>query len=230
MTTLPKIIPETTDEWSVTMPLGKFRRVINAMALVASKDESRLLLTGLLFEPVDEGLRVVGTDSYRIAYASMSRDLTFDGKPNKESRSIVSGAALKNFLKVVPQRSDPYSKATITFQCPDRVLVELAVHGDTTFTASLPRIGGEFPRYRHFLEHDNSPVVPDGENDTGFNLAYLNYFYKMASAIGAIVHGDEITSPVRMESHGSLKPAKLWINNHDADILLTCAIMPLRLP
>jgi len=230
-TTLPRFAPATTDEWSVAMPLRKFRRTINAMALVVSKDESRPILTGLLFEPTaDGGLRVVGTDSYRIAYASLARDLTFDSKPDGERRSIVSGAALRNFLKVVPERSDTGSTVTVTFQQPDRVRVELIIHDGTAFTASLPRIGGEFPQYRHFLEHDSTPVVPDGENDTGFNLAYLNYFYKMALAIGATSPTGDSPNPVRMESHGSLKPAKLWINNRDADILLTCAIMPIRVP
>jgi len=147
-TALPRFAPATTDEWSVAMPLRKFRRTINAMALVVSKDESRPILTGLLFEPVDGGLRVVGTDSYRIAHASLTNDLTFDNKPDKERSSIVSGAALRNFLKVVPERSDAGSTVTVAFQHPDRVRVELIVHDGTAFTASLPRIGGEFPRYR----------------------------------------------------------------------------------
>lgn len=226
--TLPTLAPPTHDEWSVTMPLGQFRRAVNAMTFAVSRDQSRPILTGLLFDPEDGELNVVATDSFRLVRASLRRHLTFEGKPAAAGQSIIPAVAVRDFLKVVSQRMDNGSGVTLTFETPDHIRVDLRVHDGTTYSARLPRVGGAYPNYRTLMDSTDGPVTEDVT--PGFNLAYVNYFYKMAVALGAVkATTGETSYPVRMENHGALKPARLWINADD-DILLTCMIMPIRVP
>src|SRR5690606_6901441 len=44
-----------------------FAEAINQVTVAASGDGARPILTGVLFESVDDGLRMVATDSYRLA-------------------------------------------------------------------------------------------------------------------------------------------------------------------
>ena len=58
--------PETTDE-GVEIDGEMFTEAINQVTVAASMDSARPILTGVLFDSSDQGLRMVATDSYRLA-------------------------------------------------------------------------------------------------------------------------------------------------------------------
>ena len=57
----------------VTLPASTFVQAVSQVERAASKDESRPILTGVLLTSEDEGLRLVATDSYRLAVATCPR-------------------------------------------------------------------------------------------------------------------------------------------------------------
>ena len=55
----------------VTLPAATFVQAVSQVERAASKDESRPILTGVLLTSEDEGLRLVATDSYRLAVCDL---------------------------------------------------------------------------------------------------------------------------------------------------------------
>ena len=55
----------------VTLPASTFVQAVSQVERAASKDESRPILTGVLLTSEDEGLRLVATDSYRLAVCDL---------------------------------------------------------------------------------------------------------------------------------------------------------------
>lgn len=80
----------------VSIPAPSFAEALHQVTAVASSDETKAVLTGILLEARDTGLRLVATDSYRLAV----RDIAgASGLP--EGTSIVApAAALKAFADV----------------------------------------------------------------------------------------------------------------------------------
>jgi DNA polymerase-3 subunit beta len=62
----PKL-PEAPAEGTMTVPTGAFVETIARVARAASRDETRPHLTGVLVTASDRDLRMVATDSYRLA-------------------------------------------------------------------------------------------------------------------------------------------------------------------
>ena len=63
-------LSEPADE-RVTVPASMFLQAVSQVERAASKDESRPILTGVLLTAEDEGLRLVATDSYRLAVCDL---------------------------------------------------------------------------------------------------------------------------------------------------------------
>ena len=59
--------PDVDPESSISIPFATFSRMVKRVARVVSRDESRPILTGVLVEAEDGVLRMVATDSYRLA-------------------------------------------------------------------------------------------------------------------------------------------------------------------
>ena len=62
-------ISETSDGFSVDSKV--FVKALAQVGIAASTDEARPTLTGVLFEKTDDGLRLVATDSYRLAVCDL---------------------------------------------------------------------------------------------------------------------------------------------------------------
>ena len=58
-------------EARVTVPASMFLQAVSQVERAASKDESRPILTGVLLTAEDQGLRLVATDSYRLAVCDL---------------------------------------------------------------------------------------------------------------------------------------------------------------
>lgn len=64
-------IPDTIESPVVEIDGEKFVSALSQVGVAASADDARPTLTGVLFESSDEGLRLVATDSYRLAFRDM---------------------------------------------------------------------------------------------------------------------------------------------------------------
>lgn len=106
---------------------------INQVTIAASGDGARPILTGVLFESSDAGLRMVATDSYRLA----KRDLPGVGI---EGTGLVPARGLRELPRTI-------GAAKVTAQLGEREAVFSSEKG----TLRLRLIDGNFPKYQSLL-------------------------------------------------------------------------------
>ncbi|MFM2076926.1 MAG: polymerase beta subunit, partial [Actinomycetota bacterium] len=141
----PKLASPVTQ--SVTLPSAEFGEALRQVTRAASNDEARQILTGVLLAAEAEGLRMVATDSYRLAV----RDLVGQQVLAADQKVIVPGRALTELQRLVG------SGPEVVMRLGDRdATFEV---GSTKLTTRL--IEGEFPNYRQLLpsSHPNELKV-----------------------------------------------------------------------
>jgi DNA polymerase III subunit beta len=122
---------------AVTLPVVTFGEALRQVARAASGDESRPILTGVLLAAEDDGLRLVATDSYRLAV----RDLPGTSVLRSDQKVLVPSRALNELARLLPSTGD------VTLRLGER---------DATFEVGGARLStrlieGEFPNYRQLI-------------------------------------------------------------------------------
>lgn len=141
----PKLASPATS--SVTLPAAEFGDALRQVVRAASTDEARPILTGVMMTAEGDGLRMVATDSYRLAV----RDLVGQQVLKADQKVLVPGRALTELQRLVSGGDD------VTMRLGDRdATFEV---GSTRLTTRL--IEGEFPNYRQLIpaSHPNSLTV-----------------------------------------------------------------------
>ncbi len=122
---------------AVTLPSAEFGEALRQVVRAASTDEARPILTGVMLTAESDGLRMVATDSYRLAV----RDLPGASVLGADQRVLVPGRALSELQRLVGSASE------LTLRLGER---------DATFEVGTTRlttrlIEGEFPNYRQLI-------------------------------------------------------------------------------
>jgi DNA polymerase-3 subunit beta len=141
----PKLSTPTTS--SVTLPAAAVGEALRQVVRAASTDEARPILTGVLLTAENGGLRMVATDSYRLAV----RDLAEHQVLGADQKVLVPGRALSELQRLVGAGDE------LTMRLGDRdATFEV---GDTRLSTRL--IEGEFPNYRQLIpaSHPNTLTV-----------------------------------------------------------------------
>ena len=136
---------------SVELDPGALATALSQVVRSASADESRQILTGVLWEIESGSLTLAATDSYRLA----TRRLTVNGGP-EEMRNVVLPARALGELARALQAGVTLVRAVvndnlIVFYLESQGTVEQLVIGSRF-------IEGEFPRYRQ--------LIPEGYENT----------------------------------------------------------------
>ena len=132
---------------SVTLPATQFGDALRQVVRAASTDEARPILTGVMMTAEGDGLRMVATDSYRLAV----RDLVGQQVLAADQKVLIPGRALTELQRLVGGGPD------VTMRLGDRdATFEV---GSTRLTTRL--IEGEFPNYRQLIppSHPNTLTV-----------------------------------------------------------------------
>ena len=132
---------------SVTLPAAAVGEALRQVVRAASTDEARPILTGVLLTAENGGLRMVATDSYRLAV----RDLADHQVLGADQKVLVPGRALNELQRLVGGDEE------LTMRLGDR---------DATFEVGGTRLStrlieGEFPNYRQLIpaSHPNKLTV-----------------------------------------------------------------------
>jgi DNA polymerase-3 subunit beta len=131
--------PEVHADSSLSIPFDTFCHMVKRVAKVVSRDESRAILTGVLVEAVEGTLKMVATDSYRLAVT----DTDFEG-PLEGFSAVIAGMFLMD-LASLPVEDDKIELAL----AENQIMVK---YGKTTFVNR--RIEGNYPNYKQ--------LIPDG--------------------------------------------------------------------
>lgn len=132
---------------SVTLPAAAFGEALNQVNRATSTDENRPTLTGVMMVAEGDGLRMVATDTYRLAV----RDLAGHQVLSADQRVIVPAKALRELQRLVGGADE------VTMRLGERhAMFEV---GSLRMTTRL--IEGEFPSYRHLVpeSHPNTLTV-----------------------------------------------------------------------
>ncbi|MDD6730233.1 DNA polymerase III subunit beta [Hugonella massiliensis] len=128
--------PDVDPESSISIPFATFSRMVKRVARVVSRDESRPILTGVLVEAEDGVLRMVATDSYRLAVTDT--DFTADSEGFK---AVIAGTFLSDLAALAPNEDN------ITLSLAENQIV--ATYSGTTFVNR--KIEGTYPRYQQLI-------------------------------------------------------------------------------
>ena len=129
--------PELSVEKSVELPVDVLSSMVRKVAKAVSRDETRAILTGVLVVIEGPSLRLVATDSYRLALA----DRLLDEPAGEDIEAVVPGRALEEATKLAPSAGSirlGVSQNQVVFE-----------FGETTFVTR--RVEGSFPNYKQLI-------------------------------------------------------------------------------
>ena len=121
----------------VTLPARVMTDALRQVVRAASTDDARAVLTGVLLAADDDGLKMVATDSYRLAV----RDLPQSSVLGAGQKVLVPGRALAELGRIMT----PDAELTVVLGEREAVFEV----GETRLTTRL--IEGEYPNYRNLL-------------------------------------------------------------------------------
>jgi DNA polymerase-3 subunit beta len=126
-----------TDAEPVTLSSAQVADALRQVVRAASGDDARAVLTGVLWASEDGGVKMVATDSYRLAV----RDLPESSMLDVGQKVLVPSRALIELQRILSGSAD------LVVRLGAREAVFEA--GDTRLTTRL--IEGEYPNYRNLL-------------------------------------------------------------------------------
>ena len=156
----------------VDIPFAQFASMVRRVARVVSKDESRAILTGVLITIEDGRLKMVATDSYRLAIT----EAELPEYAGEEFQAVIAGTFLQDIAAL------PKSDGPVAFALAENQIV--VTYQDTVFVNR--RIEGNFPNYRQLLPDSHSTRV-------SMPVEHLVAGVKRASLLG------QASSPVRFD-------------------------------
>lgn len=158
--------------WSISAPLLK--RALQQVLIAASNDESRPVLTGVLFHTVDGMLYAAATDSYRLAEKRLSE------VPN-EVRLLIPASALHDMQRIIADFEGDIQVVHDDQQVQFRA-------GDVELVARL--IEGNYPDYRKLVPASfaTTATLPRSEL---VNITKVSSLFARESAGSIVVSVDE---------------------------------------
>lgn len=121
----------------IEVPFSRFSSMVRRVARVVSRDESRAILMGVLVTLEAGTLRMVATDSYRLAVT----EAEVPDSAADDFEAVITGSFLQE-IAALPKSDEPVSLALAENQI-------VVTYRDTVFVNR--RIEGNFPNYKQLL-------------------------------------------------------------------------------
>lgn len=175
--TFPRLAIPSGD--SVTFDAPQLFAAIKQAGASASTDESRPILTGVLFAAEESGLRLVATDSYRLAV----RDLPGVGALDEGRSVLVNAKATGIVTKVLADATQ------IAVRMSDNLV---AFASESTVVVSR-LILGEYPNYQALLPSETARVLIVPKRDLVAALRKAKAIVRADSIPVTLNLGEEVT-------------------------------------
>lgn len=128
--------PEVAPEQQISVPFEAFSSMARKVCRVVSKDESRMILTGVLIAVEEGALKLVATDSYRLAVTERALEGVLP-----DFSAVLPGGFVSD-LAGLPRTGEDISFALAENQA-------IVSYGGTVFVNR--RIEGKYPNYKQLL-------------------------------------------------------------------------------
>ena len=137
--------PEISVEKSLALPADALASMVRKVARAVSRDETRAVLTGVLLVIEGPSVRLVATDSYRLAMV----DRLLDAPVGEDLEVVIPGRALDEATKLASTGDSVRLGVS-----ENQVVFEF---GETTFVTR--RVEGSFPNYRALIPKESETTV-----------------------------------------------------------------------
>ncbi|MBR3690424.1 MAG: DNA polymerase III subunit beta [Eggerthellaceae bacterium] len=191
--------PAVDIQQRIEIPFTQFASMVKRVSRVVSRDESRPILTGVLVTLESGLLRMVATDSYRLAVTEAALNSAAD-----DFQAVISGSFLSEIASL------PKTEANISLALAENQIVVTCQ--DTVFINR--RIEGNFPNYKQLLP------------DTYVTRATIDVDHLVAGVKRASLMGSS-SSPVRFDLNVASQTAQISAASQDigsAQETLACEI------
>jgi DNA polymerase-3 subunit beta len=137
-------IPNQTDEEILSINAKVFADILEKVVFAAATDDSRPVLTGVLFESDGTKLSIVGVDGFRLSKHNIT-DVSLNGK----YKEVIPARTLSEVMKTLREDEAEIVKI-FRVKGNNQVLIKFK---DIEFVSRL--IEGEYPDYRQILPTDH---------------------------------------------------------------------------
>lgn len=143
-------LPQINENKIFTIPQGILKNMIKSTIFAIAQDETRPILTGILFEIKDNRINLVALDGYRVALRKENIDSL------SSINAVIPGKTLNEISKILEDGENP---TEITFT-PNHILFNL---GNTRVISRL--LEGQFIKYESIIpkEYNLKVMVKRGE-------------------------------------------------------------------
>jgi DNA polymerase-3 subunit beta len=132
--------PEVEIDRTITLPSAVMATAVKRVSRSVSRDETRATLTGVLVVVEGASLRMVSTDSYRLAVS----EVVLEEAPSEGLEVVVPGKALDEVARLTNENTE------VSIGLSENQIV--FTFGKTTFVTR--RIEGNFPNYKQIIPKD----------------------------------------------------------------------------
>lgn len=139
--------PEVAIEKRIELPAATLASMVKQVSRAVSRDETRAVLTGILLVIEGPGIRMVATDSYRLAV----REVVLEKVAGEDIEVVIPGKALEEVTRLAGT-----SEEVVLGVSENQIVFEF---GSTVFVTR--RIEGSFPNYKQLIpkEPETTAVV-----------------------------------------------------------------------
>ncbi len=137
--------PEVEPDKTISLPASRISEIVKHVSKAVSRDETRPVLTGILLSVEGSTVKMVSTDSYRLA---VKESLIEDGSL-EDVQVVVPGKVMDEVSRLAPDSEE------VTLGVSDNQAVFM--FGTTEFVAR--RIEGTFPNYRQLIPKESETTV-----------------------------------------------------------------------
>jgi DNA polymerase-3 subunit beta len=137
--------PQIDIEKTVSLPASTMSLMVKKVSKAVSRDETRAVLTGVLLVIEGPQLRMVATDSYRLAVA----ESLIDQPASEDMEVVIPGRALEEAIRLASTSSKVVLGITA-----NQIVFEF---GETIFVTR--RIEGSFPNYKQLIPKEAATSV-----------------------------------------------------------------------
>lgn len=151
-------VEETSDDGTrITMDGAELATALSQVVRSASPDESRQVLTGVLWELEKDSLTLAATDSYRLGVATVA----ISGGPSEARKVILPARTLQELVRVLQNAAAPKLGTVVRDNLISFSIDPGEEKGSGIGTSSISSrfIEGEFPNYRQLLPEGYKNVL-----------------------------------------------------------------------
>jgi DNA polymerase-3 subunit beta len=174
-----------TDAEPVQLDAAELAGALRQVTPAASTDDNRPIITGVLLAAEDDGLRLVATDSYRLAVRDLAgQSGTLGGRPSV----LVPSRALREVERLLGAGAGGEKAEAVTLRLGERdAAFEI---GTTRVTTRL--IEGEFPNYRGLIPSSYPNRLVVGRDPLLEAVRRVRLLARDATPVRLVLSGDAL--------------------------------------